>query len=155
VFGGVESFEIVRQPLPGDGSVTINADNTITFEPAEDICARDVTFRYRVCNPNSCTEADVTICIECDRLQIFTAVSPNGDGINDVFFVAEIEEFPNNTLRIYNRWGNLVHEEQGYLNTWRGTYDGDPLPDGAYFYVLEVTDAGVTDLYNGYLELVR
>ncbi len=155
VFGGVASFQIVEQPSVVDGSVRINSDNTITFEPAADVCARDVTMVYEVCNPNSCDTATVTICIECDELTIFTAVSPNGDGVNDVFYIAEIEEFPDNELRIYNRWGNLVHQERAYLNTWYGTYRGDPLPDGAYFYILTVRNEGRETSYNGYLELLR
>lgn len=157
VFGGVASFEIIDPPSIEDGTVVINSDNTITFTPAADICARDVTFSYQVCNPiaGACDVATVTICIECDELVIFTAVSPDGDGLNDVFYVAKIEDFPNNQLRIYNRWGNLVHQEAGYLNTWEGTYKGDPLPDGAYFFVLEVVNEGLEETYRGYLEILR
>ncbi len=158
VFGGVGSFEIIDGPSPDDGTVVINPDNTITFTPAADICARDVSFVYEVCNPipDSCSQATITICIECDRLVVFTAVSPNGDGMNDVFYVAKIEDFPNNNLQIFNRWGNLVYQEEGYLNTWAGTYEGDPLPDGAYFFVLEVNvGEDQIETYRGYLEILR
>ncbi len=157
VFGGVGSFEIVEGPSPEDGTVVINSDNTITFTPAQDICARDVSFVYQVCNPipDSCSLATVTICIECDRLVVFTAVSPNGDGLNDVFYVAKIEDFPNNNLQIFNRWGNLVYQEAGYNNTWAGTYEGDPLPDGAYFFVLTVMNGETEETYRGYLEILR
>jgi len=157
VFGGVASFEILEPPSLEDGTIVINSDNTITFTPAPDICARDVSFVYRVCNPNegACDFATVTFCIECDRLVIFTALSPDGDGLNDEFYVAKIEDFPNNNLRIYNRWGNLVHQEAGYLNTWRGTYRGDPLPDGAYFFILDVVNEGIEETYRGYIEIMR
>ncbi len=161
VFGGVASFEIVEQPNAADGSVVVNADNTITFTPAADVCARDASFVYRVCNGNTgaagggCAEARVTICIECEELTIFTALTPNGDGKNETFFVAKIEDFPNNRLQIFNRWGNLVYEKLGYNNEWRGTYNGDPLPDGAYFYLLDVTDDGKTKTYNGYIEIMQ
>ena len=157
VFGGVASFELLTMPRLDEGTVRINSDNTITFEPAPEMCARDVVFEYVVCNPNpgACDTAQITICVECDELVIFTAVSPNGDGVNDEFYVAKIEDFPNNTLRIYNRWGTLVHQEEGYQNNWRGTYNGDPLPDGAYFYILDVTIDGVEQSYNGYIEVMR
>ena len=157
VFGGVASLEIVDGPAASDGTVVVNADNTVTFTPAPDMCARDVTFTYRVCNPNpgACDLAVVTVCVECDELVIFTAMSPNGDGVNDVFYIAKIEDFPNNEVQLFNRWGTLVHREQGYKNTWQGTYRGDPLPDGAYFYIVEVTTEGVTTKYNGYVEIMR
>ncbi len=161
VFGGIASFEIISQPSAASGSVVVNADNTVTFTPAMDICARDATFTYRVCNGNTgavgggCAEATVTVCIECEELTIFTALTPNGDGKNETFYVAKIEEFPNNRLQIFNRWGNLVYETTSYRNDWRGTYNGDPLPDGAYFYLLDVTNDGGTKTYNGYIEIIQ
>ena len=158
VFGGVGEFEIVSGPLPSTGSVVVNSDNTITFTPARDVCARDAVITYRVCNPlpESCSEATVTICIECDELTVFTAVSPNGDGVNDFFHIEQIEDFPDNHVRIYNRWGNLVYETEGYANDWAGTFDGDPLPDGAYFYIVDVTDGDRGPAtYRGYLEIMR
>ncbi len=72
--------------------------------------------------------------------------SPDGDGINDAFRIEGIEKYPDNHLRIYNRWGGMVFEETGYMNTWKGTVEagivvthGDQqLPTGTYFYVLEL-----------------
>jgi gliding motility-associated-like protein len=70
--------------------------------------------------------------------------SPDGDGINDGYTIDGIEKFPNNHLRIYNRWGTLVFEEKGYKNTWKGTFEKgiganeETLPTGTYFYVLEL-----------------
>ncbi|MBC7381697.1 MAG: gliding motility-associated C-terminal domain-containing protein [Bacteroidia bacterium] len=72
--------------------------------------------------------------------------SPDGDGINDVFKIDGIEKFPDNYLRIFNRWGGLVFEEHSYKNTWKGTSEsgvviqqGDQtLPTGTYFYVLDL-----------------
>lgn len=161
VFGGVASFELVSPPDAELGAVTLNADNTLTFTPRRDVCGRDATFTYRVCNGNTgaadggCAEATVRVCIECEALMIFTAVTPNGDGKNETFYVGEIERYPDNRLQVFNRWGNLVYETRGYLNDWRGTYNGDPLPDGAYFYLLDVTDGGKTKTYNGYIEIIR
>ena len=161
VYGGVASFEIVTPPDPSDGDLVVNADNTVTFTPADGVCSRDVTLVYEVCNGNrnapggGCGQGVVTICIECDPLTIFTAVTPNGDGKNETFWIERIEEFPDNRLQIFNRWGNLVYEERGYLNDWSGTYNGDPLPDGAYFYILDVADGGTETTYNGYVEIVN
>lgn len=76
--------------------------------------------------------------------------SPDEDGTNDVFKIEGIEKYPDNYLRIYNRWGGLVFEMHGYDNTWRGTVEagvviggGDQrLPTGTYFYILDLA-AGI------------
>lgn len=72
--------------------------------------------------------------------------SPNGDEINDLFVMRGILSYPNNTFRIYNRWGNLVFEARPYQNTWNGKstfglrVGGDDLPEGTYFYLLNLGD---------------
>lgn len=72
--------------------------------------------------------------------------SPNGDGINDFFVIRGIENYPKNTLTIYNRWGNNVFEASPYHSTWKGestkgTRIGeDKLPTGTYFYLLDLGD---------------
>jgi large repetitive protein len=83
---------------------------------------------------------------------IFNGFSPNEDGNNDVFLIKNIEYFPNSTLTVYNRWGNAVFTQEAYQNNWKGTYEGAGLPDGTYFYVLEVKGQKTR---SGYVELRR
>ncbi len=78
-------------------------------------------------------------------LEIFTAVSPNGDGFNDTFIIQGIAQFPNNTLSIFNRWGVEVYNKSGYDNSWAGISEGrttiakgEELPVGTYYYVLKI-----------------
>jgi len=72
--------------------------------------------------------------------------SPNGDGINDLFIIRGIFYFPENSIVIFNRWGNKVYEADPYINTWDGRsirglrVGGDELPTGTYFYVLDLGD---------------
>ncbi|MBQ4822268.1 gliding motility-associated C-terminal domain-containing protein [Aquimarina sp. MMG016] len=77
--------------------------------------------------------------------EIFNAVSPNGDGINDTFIIQGIAQFPNNELFIFNRWGVEVFSQKGYNNTWGGISEGratiakgKELPVGTYYYVLYI-----------------
>ncbi|MEW7290994.1 gliding motility-associated C-terminal domain-containing protein [Aquimarina sp. 2304DJ70-9] len=78
-------------------------------------------------------------------LEIFTAVSPNGDGFNDTFIIQGIAQFPNNELSIFNRWGVEIYNKKGYDNSWGGISEGratiakgEELPVGTYYYVLKI-----------------
>ena len=99
-------------------------------------------------------------------LQIFTAVSPNGDGDNDTFIIQGLSLFPDNELTIYNRWGVKVYNQKAYhevqqdanlafngISDGRATIvKGAKLPAGTYYYVLKL--AGLKDRA-GYLYLNR
>ncbi|WP_340076728.1 gliding motility-associated C-terminal domain-containing protein [Leptobacterium sp. I13] len=88
-------------------------------------------------DPNNTTEGE---------LEVFQLITPNGDGKNDVLVIGNIQDFPNNVVRIYNRWGRLVFETRGYnpINNFfdgRSTADmtineGEYLPVGTYYYVI-------------------
>ncbi|MEL6945290.1 MAG: gliding motility-associated C-terminal domain-containing protein, partial [Bacteroidota bacterium] len=99
--------------------------------------------------------ATVSIKVICEEMNIFTGMSPNGDGINDVFFISNIDLFPENRLQIYNRWGHLVYEVEGYENDWNGTWKGKLLPDGTYFYILTFLDKETEIVRKGSIELHR
>jgi gliding motility-associated-like protein len=55
-------------------------------------------------------------------------------------------------VKIYNRWGNLVFDDANYNNTWNGTSNGDPLPEGPYYYVIKTENAGTV---KGTINIVR
>ncbi|WP_299603266.1 gliding motility-associated C-terminal domain-containing protein [uncultured Aquimarina sp.] len=83
-------------------------------------------------------------------LEVFTAVSPNGDGYNDTFRIQGLSQFPNNQVSIYNRWGVLVfqkkayHENQNFagISEGRATVSKESkLPEGTYYYVLTIEGA--------------
>ncbi|GAL64219.1 internalin putative [Algibacter lectus] len=78
-------------------------------------------------------------------LEVYNEFSPNSDGDNDFFLISCIENYPNNKLEVYNRWGNIVYQAKGYSNTWDGTSNGrvtineaKELPVGTYYYVLDL-----------------
>ena len=89
------------------------------------------------------------------QIKVFTAFSPNGDGLNDTWIIGNIENFPDNSVHIYNRWGNQITVINNYNNTyhaWNGqTSTGSALTNGTYFYVIELNNgAGVK---KGWVEL--
>ena len=89
------------------------------------------------------------------QITVFTGFSPNGDGLNDTWIIGNIENFPNNSVHIYNRWGNQIIGITNYNNTynsWNGqSASGAVLTNGTYFYVIELNNgAGVK---KGWVEL--
>lgn len=87
--------------------------------------------------------------------------SPNGDGHNDTFFIANLDEYPINKIHIFNRWGDKVFEAEPYLNDWDGTVNiknqflGNAVPEGTYFYRFEYTVGDFITRKNGKILLKR
>jgi gliding motility-associated-like protein len=79
-------------------------------------------------------------------LVFHNVITPNGDGLNDKWIIDCIENFPENKVTIFNRWGDAVNSFKNYNNVsqvWNGTMtDGKPLPDGTYYYVLTIKNGG-------------
>ena len=86
----------------------------------------------------------VTITIEECGIVIPTAFTPDGDLTNDHWNIMSLDDvYPNNTVMVYNRWGNLLYEsDQGDYNgrPWDGTYKSNLLPVGSYYYIIEFND---------------
>jgi thrombospondin type 3 repeat-containing domain protein len=74
---------------------------------------------------------------EDDIVLIPNAFTPNGDGINDNFYIQRISLYPQNTLRIFTRQGQLIYQVNGYKNQWNGIgIDGVKVQQGFYYYLL-------------------
>jgi gliding motility-associated-like protein len=101
------------------------------------------------CDPNTC------------GIVIPEAFTPDGDGINDEFVILGIENYPNNEIIIFNRWGSLVYSTTGYQNDWTGTVNqgivigNEGLPTGTYYYMLDLKEDGKDDIFKGYIYLQR
>ena len=63
---------------------------------------------------------------------------PDGDGVNDIFNVVTDFEMIEWELKIFNRWGEMVHRSDIIENGWDGTYKGVVCPDGIYTYVFTI-----------------
>lgn len=115
-----------------------------------------VTTTYTVIgrDANGCIGFDtVTVDVINDSLLIFyNTFTPNGDGINDTWYIGNIDLFPNNEVVVYNRYGKQVYRANGYLNQWNGTSLGTNLPDATYYYIV-YTGTGLT--YKGSVTIIR
>ena len=92
----------------------------------------------------------------CDTVEILVseAMTPNNDGINDTWRIVNIENHPNSVVRVYNRWGNEVFKAKGYQNDWNGQYDGNLLPEGSYYFQIDLKGSGNMD-QDGWLYLTK
>jgi gliding motility-associated-like protein len=91
----------------------------------------------------------VVITVENCEVIIPTAFTPDGDLANDFWEILYLDSnYPDNIVRIFNRWGSLIYEHQSSAsnpyssNMWDGTYQGAPLPVGSYYFIIDFNDGG-------------
>ena len=84
---------------------------------------------------------------------LFNQFSPNGDGQNDRLIINCIENFPGNSLEIFDRYGNSVFQATNYDNNWDGSSNNGELPNGTYFYILDLGDG--SEPTKGWLQIIR
>ena len=133
---------------PAKGTAVVNADGTIEYTPNRNFVGTD-SFVYELCNAAGCATATVSVKVGSEII-IYNGVSLNGSDANNHFHIGGIENYPNNKVRIYNRWGVEVFSVEGYDNVTkvftgrssaRTTVEaGDRLPQGTYYYVIEYQD---------------
>lgn len=144
---------IIPDGVPTYGTAIINLDGSLTYQPNQDFCGNSDQLQYHICNETGCDTTTVEIYVNCaTAMKFYTGFSPNGDGQNDYFTIGGINQYPNNELVIFNRWGTEVFKMKGYKNVWDGTWNDKILPDGTYYYVLK---DGVGKKYQGFVQLNR
>lgn len=126
--------------------------------------SQTTTYRVLVKNGGGCSEfASVTVYVTCDQGNVFipNTFSPNGDGMNDIFYVRTTGVQQIRALRVFNRWGQLVYERTKFnpndpAGGWDGTFNGQKAPSDVYVYTCEVvcTTSQVLEL-KGDLTLLR
>ncbi|MCB0704861.1 MAG: proprotein convertase P-domain-containing protein [Saprospiraceae bacterium] len=129
---------------------TVTTQNTITYEVV-------------VVDSLGCTDSDfVTVRVEKERVvEVPTGFSPNNDGENDLLLVHGKEGTIVNLFRVYDRWGELLYENNGFFVNdptvgWNGEFRSQPMGSGVYIWYLEVTYIdGVTESFKGGTTLIR
>lgn len=136
---------------PG-GSSTLTANGIFdsifwsTGETSTDIVVRSAgNYIVRVIASNGCVASDsiaITI-LEKTSFGATNVITPNEDGFNDVWKVADIDQYRPCKAKIFNRWGDELFSSDDYQNNWNGTYKGKKLPEGTYYYYFETKDGVV------------
>lgn len=130
---------------------TLN-DSTIAQAMATPVVT--TTYYLTVSDINGCTDLDTMIITLDDNVafDIPNLITPNGDGFNDTWIIPNILSFPDNSITIFNRNGQIVFDMTGYDNTWDGKFNGNTLPDGTYYFVLEID--GAADVAKGSINIL-
>jgi hypothetical protein len=116
----------------------VNTDGTITYTPTDLQYAGIDSLQYVICDDDGCDTAWVYI----SSCLIPQGISPNGDGDNDVLAINCIDD------------DNAEYGVDGQL--WGGTYQGEPLPDGTYYYCIKFNDVfGQSQVYSGFVVVHR
>ncbi|MGM0377868.1 MAG: gliding motility-associated C-terminal domain-containing protein [Bacteroidota bacterium] len=116
-----------------------------------DVRGRDITdasssentdyFWVTVTDENMCTNTDTMAVTVMRQLDIPNAITPNNDGDNDKWKIPALALYPDNVVKIYDRWGDLVYEAKGYDEGkyWDGTdMNGKELPMDSYYYMIDL-----------------
>lgn len=149
-------------------SVTLNANGGVLYEWNWDITLSDssianpvvnpeytTTYYVKITNEYGCSKYDSVLVevVEDHELYIPNTFTPNNDGTNDTWAIRSIEQYPDASLEIYNRWGMLLYRQTNGVKPWNGTASGKELPTGTYFYVLKLTPD--SESLSGSVSIVR
>ncbi|MFN8348035.1 MAG: gliding motility-associated C-terminal domain-containing protein [Spirosomataceae bacterium] len=113
---------------------------------------RTTTYKITVTNEQGCVvQGEVTVIVI--DLTIPNGFTPNDDGTNDTWEIAGIREYPNCTVEIFNRWGNVIYSNKGYETPWDGKWNGETVPVGTYYYQIYLRE--VEYKLTGSLNVIR
>jgi gliding motility-associated-like protein len=113
----------------------------------------DRTYTLTVTDSRGCVASDETFIKVSPQLIIPNTFTPNGDGINDLWDITGLTAYQNATVDIFNRYGTKLYHSVGYSVPWDGNYNGKPVPDGTYYYVIETKVNN--QILSGFVEVVR
>jgi gliding motility-associated-like protein len=96
---------------------------------------------------------EVKIMIGSSSLSIPNIFTPNNDGINDLWVIKGIEDYPHALVQVFNRYGQKVFESRGYSSPFDGKIGGAELPTGVYYYIINLNSN--CSLLSGSLTILR
>ena len=155
-----DELTLVSVTNPSIGTVKI-VDGKIVYQPAG-LTSGTVTFTYTIQDPSGLSdEAVVTVENSYLPLVVSEGFSPNGNHNNETWFIQGIENYPNNSVKVFDRWGFLVYQKQHYENftsPWDGRgnmaqQSGKLLDQGTYYYILDPGSEMKT--MTGYVVIIR
>ena len=113
----------------------------------------DITYTLTVTSKGGCVFMDEVNVVVLKTPVIPNAFTPNSDGVNDEWNIKHLESYPDVTVEVYNRFGNKVYTSVGYTEAWKGKFNGDDLPVGTYYYIINPKNG--RDTVSGAVTIIR
>ena len=131
------------QPLDeqAGGSFTVNVTNSRSY------------FISQLTGTCESSRSEVKVTVGISALNIINTFTPNGDGINDYWKITGIENYPDATVRVFNRYGQKEFDSKGYAVPFDGRYGGKILPPGVYYYIINLSNN--CNMLSGSLTIIR
>ncbi|WP_295128640.1 gliding motility-associated C-terminal domain-containing protein [uncultured Chitinophaga sp.] len=100
---------------------------------------QNAVYRVTAYNAAGCpASADISLTVKDDyKVDATNFMSPNGDGVNDRFIIKNIDTYPLNEVKIFDRTGRMIYAKKGYMNEWDARISGRPVEEGTYYYILD------------------
>ena len=118
-----------------DGDPYGDNTNSITHTSAVE---GTVSYAVTVTTGTGCTdEASVEVLFVEPTIAVPNVFTPNGDTRNDFFFPVTSGTLEVVDLKVYNRWGQLIFDNDDLEKGWDGTYNGNPAPSEVYIYKIQ------------------
>ena len=134
-------------------SPPVNINNTQLLKPTVTPPA-DVDYTLNVISNAGCgTAIDVVHVFVYNDVLIPTGFTPGNDGKNDTWLVPALSAFPNFTLSVYNRYGQVVFQAKNENRPWDGKYKGELQPTGVYVYIIDLKNG--LPLLKGTITIIR
>ena len=117
-------------------------------------------YRLIIVDSKGCTDTsfiDLTYDNIGNVIKPYNAFTPNGDNINDRWYIPGIESFGATEVRVFNRWGQLIYNNSEYTNKegWDGTQNNSKLPASTYYYVISTVNNCVKEYIKGTVSIIR
>ncbi|MFZ5553611.1 MAG: gliding motility-associated C-terminal domain-containing protein, partial [Bacteroidota bacterium] len=140
--------------ITGGGTVTTPASSS---SGVTNLSNGTNQFVWTISNGICPSDADtVTVLLQSctsTAIEIPTGFTPDGDGSNDTWVIPNINLYPDVRVEIFNRWGGLLFASDGYATPWDGKYEGENMPVGSYYFVIDLKDG--TPAYKGTVTIIR
>jgi gliding motility-associated-like protein len=133
---------------------TYNWSTGATSEDIADLIAGNYTLIVTDFQGCTRTETFTISTVNNDCVNPVNTFTPNGDNYNDTWIIENLYLYPNATVEVFNKWGNLVHSQTGVYVPWDGTHLGNALPSDVYYYIIDLYN-DQQNKYTGSITIIR